>query len=123
MYALTAGLAGIRDEEKLFRDVTISPRFAAAGEDHAYVRLTYPASGAACEYEWRSSDRQKKVAFTLESKHEHCRVRLYAPAGTHSQQVKCNGREHPFTVETVGKSRYVCVDSVQMHDQIEVVSC
>lgn len=123
MYAMTAGLAGIRDEEKLFRKVTISPRFAAAGEDHAYVRLIYPASGAACEYEWRSADQQKKVEFTLESEHEHCRLRLYAPADTHSQQVKCNGEEHPFTIETIGESRYICVEPVQQHDHVEVVFC
>ena len=47
----------------------------------------------------------------------------YLLADTHSQQVKCNGKEHPYTVETIGDSRYICVDSVKQHDHVEAVFC
>ncbi|MBR0459025.1 MAG: hypothetical protein IJJ26_07295 [Victivallales bacterium] len=121
MSAMTRGLAGIVDESKLFQDVTISPRFAAAGEDHAVVRLEYPASGAFCEYEWRSTDQQKKVCFTLASQHRNCRLRLYAPAGMLPKQAWKNGNDCPFAVETVGQSHYACVENLQADDQICVV--
>lgn len=123
MNALTRGLAGVVDESKLFNDVTVSPRFAAAKEEHVVVRLEYPASGAACSYEWSSSDDQRKACFILDSEHKSCRLRLYAPTGTGPVSCKRNGKECPFTVETVGSSHYACVGSVQQHDRIEVEFC
>ena len=38
MHAECAGLAGVVDNDRLFRDVTLSPRFAAAREPEAHVR-------------------------------------------------------------------------------------
>ena len=50
IYALTGGLAGVRDEGCRFERVTIAPRWAATGEPWAHVRLVYGASRAAVEY-------------------------------------------------------------------------
>ena len=110
MYAMTAGLAGVRDEETLFRKVTISPRFAAAGEDHAYVRLTYPASGAACEYEWRQS--ADRIDVELVSRHDECRLRLYLPAGHVPVSVTVNDAPAAFRTEKAAESVYAVLDRV-----------
>ena len=110
MHAMTAGLAGVRDEEKLFRKVTISPRFAAAGEDHAYVRLAYPASGAVCEYEWKQS--ADRIDVELASRHDECRLRLYVPTGYVPLSVTVNDVPAKFRVEKVDRSIYAVLDKV-----------
>lgn len=112
MGAMTAGLAGVSDEDKLFRRVTLSPRFAAAGEDHAYVRLEYAASGAAVEYEWRGAQDGSSADFTLVSEHDSCRLRMYLPDGRRPARVTVRGVEAPFRTELVGDSAYAVVENV-----------
>lgn len=118
MYAMTAGLAGVRDEEKLFRKVTISPRFAAAGEDHAYVRLMYPASEAACEYEWRRSADRMEVG--IASAHEKCCLRLYLPSGCIPVSGCVDGAPAEFRVEKVADSIYAVFDGVGTPSRISL---
>ena len=113
MNALTTGLAGVVDNSKLFRDITISPRFAAAGEDHAYVRLEYPISGAFTEYEWRSFDGQNKVEMTLKSTHDSCKVRMYVPKGKQPHRAWCNDCETGFETEKIANSLYAVIPAVK----------
>jgi len=110
MNAMTSGLAGVSDGSKLFEDVTVSPRFAAAGEDHAYVRLEYASSGAACEYEWKSSDDRRKAEFKLYSAHRTCKLRMYAPEGTAPFAVQINGESSEFVVDNIAGSKYAVVN-------------
>ena len=118
MHAMTAGLAGVRDEEKLFRKVTISPRFAAAGETHAYVRLVYPASGASCEYDWKQSDNQIDVK--LVSRHAECRLRLYIPSGYAPVSMTVNDIPAKFRVEKVDQSTYAVLDLIDTPSRISL---
>ena len=118
MNAMTAGLAGVRDEEKLFRKVTVSPRFAAAGEDHAYVRLMYPASGAVCEYEWKQSD--DRIDVELVSSHDECRLRLYVPSGYAPVSAAVNDVPAEFRAEKVDQSTYAVFDQVAAPSRISL---
>lgn len=121
MNAMTAGLAGVVDGSKLFEDVTISPRFAAAKEDHAYVRLEYAASGAFCEYEWKSSNDQKTVEFQLFSSHKFCKLRMYAPKGTTPLSSEVNGKPCEMVIEDVGGSKYAVVKDLSGNATVRVI--
>ena len=118
MYAMTAGLAGVCDEEKVFRKVTISPRFAAAGENHAYVRLMYQASGAVCEYEWKQSD--DRIDVELASRHDECRLRLYLPSGYAPVSMTVNDAPAKFREEKVDQSTYAVLDRVETPSRISL---
>ena len=50
LYALIEGLAGIQDQNVLFKKVRISPRWPAAGIDQAEAQIQYAASGASLGY-------------------------------------------------------------------------
>lgn len=112
MHAECAGLAGVVDNGKLFRDVVLSPRFVAADEKRAYVRLEYGASGAAVEYEYRYKPETRTLSFSLVSKHDRAKLRMLVPAGTVPAEVKINGAAAEFRDETVGNSHYAVLENV-----------
>lgn len=120
MNAMTTGLAGVVDNSKLFNDITLSPRFAAANEDHAYVRLEYGASGAFTEYEWRSADNQSSAELDLISKHESCKVRMYTPRGKQPVKALCNGNPVEFETEKIADSLYAVVTGLQSGDTLRI---
>lgn len=120
MNAECAGLAGVVDQGKLFDSVTISPRFAAAGEKRAHVRLEYAASGAFTEYDYRFDAEKGMVRFELLSSHEHARVRMYLPSAYTPCEVKVNSVGIPFREERVGESRYVVLDDFPSGAVLEV---
>lgn len=107
--AMTTGLAGVVDQSKLFQDVVISPRFASAKEHHAYVRLEYPASKAFCEYEWRADDDYRTSEVVVNSTHDSCLLRVYAPTGKTPVACSVNGINQTFSVEDVAGSKYAVV--------------
>ena len=79
LHAFCQGLAGVRDNGKLFEDVTISPRFVAANEPEAVVRLEYPSSGAFAEYEFRADYENRRLEVVLKSSHKRVQLRMYLP--------------------------------------------
>lgn len=104
MHAECAGLAGVADNDRLFRDVTLSPRFAAAREPEAHVRLEYAASGAAVEYHFSADYERKRIRFELLSSHDRALLRLHLPGEAAAAQR--NGVPAEFCAERVGGSRY-----------------
>lgn len=112
MHAECAGLAGVVDNGKLFRNVTFSPRFAAAGENRAYVRLEYAASGASAEYEFRADYEQRKLEFRLVSGHGKAKLRMLIPGGCTPLKVLISGDPVEFSDETVGGSHYAVVEQL-----------
>lgn len=114
------GLAGVVDNWKLFEDVTLSPRFAAAHEEHARVRLEYPASGACVEYDFKCDYAERKMTFELMSSHRNATVRLYVPKGCVPCSVASNGIPVPFEIEAVRDSRYAIVKNVENLRQLTV---
>lgn len=112
MHAECTGLAGVVDNGKLFRNVTFSPRFAAAGEKRAYVRLEYAASGASAEYEFRTDYERKKLEFRLVSRHGKAKLRMLIPNGCTPQKVLISGEPVEFSDTTVGRSHYAVVEQL-----------
>ena len=61
LYALTEGLAGVTDIMKGFRNIKLSPRWAAAGVDEAEVMIDYPASGEYVKYNYSKTGGNDKT--------------------------------------------------------------
>ena len=108
MHALTMGLAGVRDHGKLFEDVTFSPRFSAAHEPEAYVRLEYAPSQACAEYHWTADYAAKRLTFELVSTHQKAQLRMLLPKGACSFKASAPG----FRLEKVFDSSYAVCDAI-----------
>ncbi len=114
------GLAGVVDLDKLFRKVVISPRFAAAGEKRAHVRLEYAASGAFAEYDYRFDPERQMFRFELLSSHEQATVRMYVPSSLSPCSARIHGKEIPIRTEHVGTSSYVVADGFPFGAVMEI---
>ena len=84
LHALATGLAGVDDTGAGFAHVRLSPRWAAAGEDAADVRLAYAASGAALAYAYRHDAAARAVTLDVAEAPGTLDVRLLLPAGATS---------------------------------------
>lgn len=120
MHAECAGLAGVVDDGKLFREVTLSPRFVAADEPKAHVRLEYPASGAAVEYRFTFDAAAKRIGFELLSRHERAQLRMLLPEGAVAPACRIDGAEAGFRLEPVGESRYLVIDAFPSGGRAEI---
>ncbi len=107
MHAECAGLAGVRDEGKCFSNVTISPRFVAADERKAHVRLEYPASGAVLEYAFTYDAENGKIGFCLLSDHRSVTLRMLLPEKAMNPVLSQAGTRLDATIENVAESRYL----------------
>ena len=121
MNAETTGLAGVVDNGKLFEHVTLSPRFAAAKEKRAYVKLVYPASKAAVEYEFNADYDAKQLDFQLVSNHRTAKLRMYVPNGAKPISASVNGQAVDFQDETVGKSHYAVLNHLQPNAHVTIL--
>jgi hypothetical protein len=120
MHALCAGLAGVVDKGKLFAEVTLSPRFAAAREPRASVRLEYACSGKAVDYDFAADYQARALRFRLFSSHRRAALRLYLPEGAKAHSVLRNGQPIAWRDELVGQSHYACLDMIAKGDIIDL---
>ncbi len=120
MNAMTRGLAGVVDNGALFKDVTISPRWVAANEPEAHVRLEYAVSEIAIEYHWKHDIDKRIIYFDLISSHEHAKLRMYLPDDAEQVTATVNGQKTAFSEEKVIDSRYAVIDSVPENAHIEL---
>lgn len=120
MNAMVVGLAGVRDNGALFKDVTISPRWVAANEPKAHVRLEYAVSGAEIEYHFAHDKAKRRLAFNLVSKHERVKLRMLLPEGAGKATASINGAAAKSQEEMVGKSRYLTIASLPRGARVEI---
>ncbi len=106
LYALVEGLAGIVDAGKLYKTVSLSPRWEAAGTDEAAIRCTYEASGSSFEYSYAHDRAQKKIGLEIPGK-SNVALHLLLPSGTRAESVKVNRKSVRFTRSRVEGSPYV----------------
>lgn len=106
MYALAEGLAGVVDRTSLFRDVTISPRWEAAGCREAEVSLSYAASGKSAWYAYHHAPDQASIALELRGK-ASVELHLLLPKNTRARSATLNGRTLPFRRARIEQSPYV----------------
>ncbi|MHB9110521.1 MAG: alpha-L-rhamnosidase-related protein [Armatimonadota bacterium] len=106
LVALTEGLAGVRDDSCLFRNVEVSPRWAAAGIADARVITRYAASRACFTY--RQQIEEKAITITYTGSGDTADFRVLLPAGYAPKEVTLNGDPITFTVRHEDQSAYAC---------------
>ncbi len=92
LYALIEGLAGIVDKHKLYQQVSLSPRWIAAGRDEVQVGVSYGASGAAFGYTYTHDAAKKRIECEVKG-NAAVALHLMLPKGTKASEVKVNGRK------------------------------
>jgi hypothetical protein len=104
-YALIEGLAGIVDEQKLYRSVRLAPRWLSADIPHARVSAAYGASAAGFAYEYEHDEAKHTITLRLEGE---ATVSLHAllPEGSRAVRMIFRGKDLPFKNVKVQQSRY-----------------
>jgi len=120
MAALVEGLAGVQDLAALFRNVIISPRWVAADEPKAHVRLEYAASGAELEYHWEHHSEAKTITFDLLTRHESAQLRMLLPDNAGAVRATLNGQPVSAHEEKVVNSRYLVLDRLPEGAHVDV---
>ncbi len=117
--ALTEGLAGVTDNGKLYRDVTLSPRWAITDRTQAQVTLGYGASGAYFSYRWQ---RQTDKALTLTwggAQTQKVNLHLLLPPNFVPKQLLVNGEPQTFSLSQIESSLYLDTN-LPANGQLEV---
>jgi len=110
--AMMEGLAGIRDDAVLFREVTISPRFVAAGIDQADVCARYGASGAYIAMKYEHDPASRTITLQLSGAPQKAHLRILLPPNTRTARVP-QPVNITTRIETVEQSQYLTFDLPQ----------
>jgi hypothetical protein len=117
--ALIEGAAGIEDGGASFRDVTLSPRWPAAGVASAYAVARYPAGDGYAAYAWSQGPGVLNLQTTGSA--DRTRLRLLLPTQVRGRvRVTLNGGPTSFTIETVRASRYVVLETTESIVNVQV---
>lgn len=106
--ALIEGAAGIEDQSVAMRDVTVSPRWSAAGLNSAYVSARYAGGDGYLAYTWQQAARG--VDLQISGAFDRARIRILLPASVRDASALVNGGPVQSNIETVRTSRYIVVD-------------
>jgi hypothetical protein len=106
LYALVEGLAGVVDTSSLFRDVRLSPRWAAAGCAEVTCAVSYAASGAGLAYDYRHDEGKRLVSLGIRAK-ANVDLHLLLPPGARALSLRVNGRLLRHTQGNIEGSRYI----------------
>ena len=106
LFALIEGLAGVVDASSLFRDVRLTPRWAAAGCADVSVAVSYAASGAGIAYDYRHDAGRDLIALDIRA-HSSVGLHLLLPPGVRARSVHVNGKLIRHTERSVEESRYL----------------
>ncbi len=104
--ALTEGLAGVRDEAACLREVSVAPRWPAAGLARASVCVHYAASGAYVAYEWAWDAAAKTMSVTFTGSGDRAAFSLLLPADWTPATLTVNGTPTTFALRRVADSFY-----------------
>lgn len=119
LYGFMEGLVGVQDRSKLMQDLTLCPRWNAAGITEAEVQVGYEASDAGFGYQYRESAEGLKL--TVQGARHNVRAHLLLPKGASVSQVKVGGKNLEFSQKSVEASPYVDFDfNVDTGADIEV---
>jgi hypothetical protein len=91
LYAFIEGLAGVRDKLKGFNDISLSPRWEAAGVKEADAMIDYPASGAFVKYKYLNHN--NLLTLELEGSPENIDLELHLPENIKTVIPDINGAE------------------------------
>ncbi len=120
--AMVEGLAGISDDATLFQTVTVAPRFAAAGINHAYVCLKYGPSGAWVAMDYRHEG--NSITLRLGGNPDLYHVKILLPKGVKNATAADAATGSMFTgIETIEDSHYFTLDIPAANKKEEGVAC
>jgi hypothetical protein len=105
LYALLEGLAGVVDTSSLYRDVRLSPRWAAAGCRDVSLALSYAASGAGIAYDYHHDAENDLIVLDIRAK-SNIRLHILLPPGARARSLHFNGNLLRHTDVNVEESRY-----------------
>lgn len=112
--ALIEGAAGVVDQEALFRDLSLNPRWAALPESkHVRVVVRYAASDGYVAYRWSYDAEAQRVRMQVTGSWDTAHVRLLLPydgRDTTSRTLRVNGHETPFSKKKIGGGQYIIFD-------------
>lgn len=121
LYALVEGLAGIVDESTAFRQVSLRPRWAAAGVEKVTACAHYPASGGYLRY--RYTQTANGLSLDIASAAEAIEAELLLPAGADPTALQINGINVDVETRTDGDSTYLQLPLDGMCVHRVVVEC
>lgn len=107
LYAFVEGLCGIEDLGHSFRHVRCSPRWIAANEAEASIRVGYAASGASFGYRYTHDADDRTFRMQLESEEADVELHLLLPPDTRPECVTWDGNGMAFDTVRVEDSVYV----------------
>jgi hypothetical protein len=104
--ALLEGAAGIEDESRAYRELTLSPRWSAAPDlREVYAVARYAASDGYVAYRWQRLE--DRIRLELTGSGEHARLHLLLPPGTSPRALLIDGAAVEYAVEDIYGSIYV----------------
>lgn len=106
--ALVEGLAGVRDQDCLLRQVSLSPRWAAAGVRQAAVWVRYAASKGYAAYRFTAAE--DGIRLEVSGSGSQAAFHVLLPEGRQPARVTAGGVPLPFTLTRVDQSHYVDFD-------------
>jgi len=107
--ALIEGMAGIVDNAATFSDVTISPRFLAAGINQAKVCARYGPSAAYTAMHYKHSSDDHTISLKLAGVSQKTRLRVLLPEGiSHARVLEPQGIDS--SIERIENSHYLAFD-------------
>jgi hypothetical protein len=108
LYALIEGLAGIEDNQKLFRKCRISPRWFAADISDAEVRVCYESSGA--EISYSIGYEAEQIHLGVQAIDADCKFHILLPGKLLAKTAVVNGQNVAFTNQKIRKTNYVDIE-------------
>jgi hypothetical protein len=111
--AMIEGLAGVVDQDALFRKLELSPRWLSAGINTASVRVVYGPSEVAINYTLTHNPSDRTISIVLNGAMDSSVIRVLLPPDVKSVGgVRVNRKTFPYRMENVRESTYVVLDSV-----------
>jgi hypothetical protein len=110
MAALIEGLAGVRNNTTRLEDVTVSPRWTAAGTEAVEVTAHYPVSDGYVAYRFYHDAQRRTISMQVTGSGNKGTVRALLPSGvTTVREAHVAGAAVPCHVEQVEQSSYAVV--------------
>jgi hypothetical protein len=105
LHGFVEGLVGVQDQQSLWEDIILSPRWHAAGVPEAEASVGYECSGAQFQYTYQESN--DSISLSVASKKSRCKCHLMIPEGAKVASVQSQGQSIEFEQSKVQQSNYL----------------
>ena len=102
---MVEGLAGVVDNAQVFEEVTISPRWAAAGVQKDLASVCYPSSRGYVRYQYEYTGHELKLQ--VAGSGAGGRMKLMLPDEFTPGAAEINGKAIEYTLEGNDSGRYM----------------